>query len=111
MTTEPIRNHSSRHEDYGKAAAALVKSRHTFATQIGQARRAFRELWYEGETPSRPWGADRRATKPDSPKMQVTYRLTVRRRAAQTRASRRQASKPPHLLSRTADVDPSPPSD
>jgi hypothetical protein len=27
----------AEHEDYGKAAAALGKSRHTFATQIGQA--------------------------------------------------------------------------
>jgi hypothetical protein len=80
----------ARHEDYGKAAAALGKSRHTFATQIGHAHRAFRELWHEGETPSRPWGADRRASKPDSPKMRVTYRLTVRRRAAQARANARQ---------------------
>jgi hypothetical protein len=79
----------AKHEDYGRAAAALGKSRHTFATQIGQARQAFRALWHEGETSSRPWGADRRATKPDSPKMRVTYRLTVRRRAAQARASTR----------------------
>jgi hypothetical protein len=83
----------AEHEDYSKAAAALGKTRHTFTTQIGHARRAFRELWHEGETPSGPWGADRRGTKPDSPKMRVTYRLTVRRRAAQTRASARQAGK------------------
>jgi hypothetical protein len=83
----------AEHEDYGKAAAALGKSRHAYATEIGRARKAFRELWHEGETPSRPWGADRRAYKPDSPKMRVTYRLTVRRRAAQARASARQAGK------------------
>jgi hypothetical protein len=57
----------AEHEDYGKAAAALGKTRHTYATQIGRARRAFRELWHEGETPSRPWGADRRPYKADSP--------------------------------------------
>lgn len=69
-------------EDYGQAAAALGKPRHAYATQIGRARRAFRELWHEGETPSRPWGADRRAHKANSPKAPVTYRLIVRRRAA-----------------------------
>jgi hypothetical protein len=82
----------AEHEDYAQAAAALGKTRHAYATDIGKARKAFRALWHEGETPSRPWGADRRASKPDSPKMRVTYRLIVRRRAAQTRASARQAS-------------------
>jgi len=83
----------AEHEDYAKAAAALGKTRHAYATEIGRARRAFRELGHEGETPSRPWGADRRPSKPDSPKMRVTYRLIVRRRAAQARASSRQAAK------------------
>jgi hypothetical protein len=78
----------AEHEDYARAAAALGKSRHAYATEIGRARKAFRELWHEGETPSRPWGADRRASKPDSPKMRVTYRLTVRRRAALARRAR-----------------------
>ena len=55
-----------------QAAAAPGKTRQTFATQIGQARKAFRELWHEGEAPSRPWGADRRASKPDSQKRRVT---------------------------------------
>ncbi len=82
----------AEHEDYTKAAAALGKPRHTYATEIGRARKAFRELWHEGETPSRPWGADRRASNPESPKMRVTYRL-VRRRAAQARASSREAAK------------------
>jgi hypothetical protein len=79
----------AEHEDYAKAAAALGKPRHTYATEIGRARKAFREQWHQGETPSRPWGADRRAANPDSPKMRVTYRL-VRRRAAQARAHARQ---------------------
>jgi hypothetical protein len=34
------------HEDYGRAAAALGKSRKTFTTQVGQARRAFLDLWH-----------------------------------------------------------------
>jgi hypothetical protein len=76
-------------DDYGKAAAALGKSRHTYATQVGRARRAFRELWHEGETPSRPWGADRRSVKAGSPKARVTYRLIVRRRAQARRDAER----------------------
>jgi hypothetical protein len=43
-------------------------------------------------TPSRPWGADRRASNPDSPKMRVTHRL-VRRRAALARTNARQGGK------------------
>jgi hypothetical protein len=70
----------AEHEDYGQAAAALGKSRHSYATEIGRARRAFRELWHEGETPSRPWGADRRPRTGDRWRPSVTYRLTVRRR-------------------------------
>jgi hypothetical protein len=81
----------AEHEDYGKAAAALGKSRHAYATEVGRARRAFRELWHEGETPSRPWGADRRPVKPGSPKARVTYRLIVRRRAALARSRARDA--------------------
>jgi hypothetical protein len=74
----------AEHEDYAKAAA-LGKPRHTYATEIGKARKAFRELWHEGETPSRPCGSDRRASNLDSPKMRVTYRLVRRRAALATR--------------------------
>jgi hypothetical protein len=79
----------AEHDDYGQAAAALGKTRHSYATEIGRARRAFRELWHEGETPSRPWGADRRPSKADSPKAPVTYRLIVRRRAQARRDAER----------------------
>lgn len=78
----------AEHEDYAKAAAALGKPRHSYATEIGRARKAFRELWHEGETPSRPWGSDHRTSKPDSPKMRATYRL---RRAALARRRAKQA--------------------
>jgi hypothetical protein len=47
-------------DDYGKAARALGKVRQTYVAQLADARRAFRELWHEGETPSRHWGVDRR---------------------------------------------------
>jgi hypothetical protein len=70
------------HEDYGLAAEALGQTRHTYATLIGHARKAFRELWHEGETPSRPWGADRRQRTGDRWRPSVTYRLVVRRRRA-----------------------------
>jgi hypothetical protein len=46
------------HDDYGKAAASLGKVRGTYVSQLANARRAFRELWHEGETPV--WGIDRR---------------------------------------------------
>ena len=48
-------------EDYGAAAELLGKSYGTFASSISRARRAFLELWHEGEEPSRPWGFDRRS--------------------------------------------------
>ncbi len=82
----------AEHEDYGRAAEALGKSRHTYATQLGRARQAFRELWHEGETPSHPWGADRRPFTSNSQHPTATYRLVVRRRAALARSNARQAS-------------------
>jgi len=84
----------AEHEDYGQAAAALGKSRHAYATEVGRARRAFRELWHEGETPSRTWGADRRVGTGDRWRPSVTYRLTVRRRAAVARERARQGDIP-----------------
>jgi hypothetical protein len=73
----------AEHEDYGLAAEALGLPRHKYATEVGRARRAFRELWHEGETASGPWGADRRRQPGtgDYNKPAATYRLAVRRRA------------------------------
>jgi hypothetical protein len=76
----------AEHDDYGLAAASLGIPRPNYATKTGRARARFRQLWHEGETPSRPWGADRRG---DPGNMPITYRIKVRRRAA----ARRQASK------------------
>jgi hypothetical protein len=69
-------------DDYGKAAAALGKARQTYVTQLAAARRAFRELWHEGETPSRHWGTDRRRN-PDA-----FYHKTHPNRSAATEAMR-----------------------
>jgi len=52
-------------EDYRLAAETLGKIRGSYVTQLSVARRAFRELWHEGETPSRHWGTDRRGN-PDA---------------------------------------------
>jgi hypothetical protein len=52
-------------DDYGEAAAALGRPRQSFVSMLAEARKAFRELWHEGETPSRHWGTDRRAN-PDA---------------------------------------------
>jgi Helix-turn-helix domain len=72
------------HEDYGLAAAALGKSRKTFTTQVGEARRAFLELWHQGEAPSRPWGYDRRRTTTTNAHS-VTNRAVVARARVRTR--------------------------
>jgi len=46
------------HEDHQDAAAALGKSRLTFASQLCRARKRFLDLWHEHEKPSALWGAD-----------------------------------------------------
>lgn len=51
------------HEDYRAAAAALGVAPGTYKVLIGTARRRFLALWHEGEAPSRPWGAYRRAPR------------------------------------------------
>jgi len=87
----------AEHEDYGLAAEAMSQPRHTYATEVGRAKRAFRELWHEGETPSRPWGADRRR-RPDTEEYtrpSVTYRLTVRQRAKARRERQPGTTRPP----------------
>jgi hypothetical protein len=76
------------HEDYGRAAAALGTTRKTFTTQLGRARHEFLLLWHEGETPSRPWGRDRRGA-PGNPNL-ITTR-TIRRR----RTTHQHAAAPP----------------
>jgi DNA-binding CsgD family transcriptional regulator len=48
------------YEDYQDAAAAMGVAVGTFETHITRARAAFRALWHEGETPSRPWRKDKR---------------------------------------------------
>jgi AraC-like DNA-binding protein len=48
------------HGDYQAAARSLGKTYGTFQVHIANARREFRRLWHEGETPSRMWGTDRR---------------------------------------------------
>lgn len=52
--------------DYWQAAQVLGIKPQTFRSLIGRGRREFRALWHEGETPSRPWGTDRRALRHES---------------------------------------------
>lgn len=47
-------------EDYRESARHLGIAATTFRALLGRARREFFALWHEGETPSRPWGTDRR---------------------------------------------------
>jgi hypothetical protein len=76
----------AEHDDYGLAAEALGKPRKTFTTQVADARKAFLELWHEGEEPSRPWGRDRRRV-PGSKESRAsaTYVISRRRHTQQTR--------------------------
>lgn len=46
--------------NYRAAAALLGISYQSLKDRLCAARRRFRRLWHEGETPSRPWGTDRR---------------------------------------------------
>lgn len=77
-------------DDYSAAAELLGKSYGAFAASIGRARRAFLELWHEGEAPSRPWGCDRRSSA-GSRRGSATNFLLIRERHRQgiTRVRRR----------------------
>lgn len=44
--------------DYAKAAAAAGTTVHNFRGRLNNARRAFRALWHDGETPSLMWRQD-----------------------------------------------------
>lgn len=46
--------------EYAPAAEALGLRYHTFCMRVHRARERFLRLWHEGESPSRPWGRDRR---------------------------------------------------
>ncbi|HUY48353.1 MAG TPA: hypothetical protein VMV92_21930, partial [Streptosporangiaceae bacterium] len=45
---------------YHQAAESLSKTPGQFYSQIAYARTKFLASWHDGETPSRPWGHDRR---------------------------------------------------
>ena len=74
------------HDDYGRAAAAVGKTRDQYNSQLSYARRVFLALWHEHETPSRPWGHDRRSrthlTPRDTARIMRQRRRTAGRRAA-----------------------------
>ncbi|MCT2591113.1 hypothetical protein LHJ74_14545 [Streptomyces sp. N2-109] len=69
--------------DYADAARLYGTSTGGLESQLTLARRRFRVLWHEGETPSRPWGCDRRAgsTRGTVGTRSAVARLRQRRRA------------------------------
>ena len=72
--------------DYQAAAELLGSSYAAFRTRLGRARAAFRELWHEGESPSRQWSCDRRVFRAgDDPDGKVTSVPVTRRMAARRR--------------------------
>ena len=67
------------HGTYQAAAASLDLSDKMFKHHLSHARRAFLELWHEGETPSRIWGCDRRVVRAgDEQASAATYRKAVK---------------------------------
>jgi hypothetical protein len=79
--------------DYVLAAETLGIEPQTFRSLLGRARKEFLARWHEGETPSRPWGTDRRVLR-----RETTDPITLARRARDAarardrRAERREAS-------------------
>ena len=73
------------HNDYGRAAAAVGKTRDQYNSQLSYARRVFLALWHEHETPSRPWGHDRRSRTHITPR--DTARIMRQRRRTADRGT------------------------
>jgi len=66
------------HDDYQQAADAMGIPQATFKSLISRGRKEFRQWWHEGETPSRPWGVDRRAgQQAGGPRRQGGSRATL----------------------------------
>lgn len=61
------------HGHYDAAAEHLGISYAAFGNRLKRARSAFKELWHEGEVPSRQWGRDERKRRGDSSAMQSRY--------------------------------------
>jgi hypothetical protein len=81
------------HGDYLLAARALGIRPQTFRGLLGRARKDFLALWHEGETPSRPWGTDRRVLRretTDPAELATRARYAAQRR--ELRAQRRAAA-------------------
>jgi len=70
-------------------AARRVGSEGGLKSQLMKGRRRFRELWHEGETPSRHWGCDRRAGTTRETVGNGSAVARIRRRA---RSSQREAA-------------------
>lgn len=50
-------------DDYSLAAERVGIAYSSYRSRISKARERFFRLWHDGETPSRPWGTDRRVQK------------------------------------------------
>lgn len=70
-------------DKYEAAADLLDMTPVTFKSHIARGRTRFRELWHEGEVPSKPWGTDRRADRSHDRPLKV---LARRARDARKRA-------------------------
>jgi hypothetical protein len=61
------------HGQYDLAAASLGVTYQVLILRIRRARAAFKQLWHEGETPSRQWGRDERKRRGERTVMQSRY--------------------------------------
>jgi hypothetical protein len=67
-------------EDYELAAEATGGTPREFYSRVSYSRKMFLKLWHDGETPSRPWGHDRRRTKKDASPRHTARIIRQRRR-------------------------------
>jgi hypothetical protein len=68
--------------DYELAAKSVDKIPRDFYYQVSYSRRMFLRLWHDGETPSRPWGHDRRRTNKEVTPRSTAKIIRQRRRKA-----------------------------
>lgn len=71
------------HGDHVAAADAVGKTYTTFTTHLNNARRSFRQLWHEHETPARMWGKNDRRRGNLTAAQVLANRIHQRARRAQ----------------------------
>ena len=80
--------------DYEEAARLVGTAVTGLKSQLMKGRRRFRDLWYEGETPSVHWGVDRRAGAVRGTVGEGSAVARIRRRARDRQTAARRPHRP-----------------